>query len=96
MSPRDRVLAILSHKRADRIPYEFSFTPSLMETFKQRCGSEDVVEYFDFDMRSVYIAPTRLKTDFSRYLDGLKEGKLSQRPGKSGLIFMSGIIVMEI
>jgi len=74
MSPKDRVLRTLGHKKPDRIPYEFSFTPSLMKVFKQKTGAEDVVEYFDFDMRSVSLSPTKLKTDFSKFLSGLKKG----------------------
>lgn len=55
----------------DRCPFEISwgaFTPGLMKVYRERTGSAaDPWEYFDFDTRSVDLAPTRKQTDFRRF-----------------------------
>jgi uroporphyrinogen decarboxylase len=52
----------------DRCPFEISwgaFTPSLLNVYRQETGSKlEPCEFFDFDTRSVNIAPTRRRTDF--------------------------------
>lgn len=55
----------------DRCPFEISwgaFTPGLMKVYRERTGSGlEPCEYFDFDTRSVNLAPTRKQTDFRRF-----------------------------
>ena len=55
----------------DRCPFEISwgaFTPGLMAVYRERTGSAlDPWEHFDFDTRSVDLAPTRKQTDFRRF-----------------------------
>jgi len=54
----------------DRCPFEISwgaFTPGLMKVYRDRTGSGlEPCEHFDFDTRSVNLAPTRKQTDFRR------------------------------
>lgn len=88
MTPRERVLAALSHRRPDRTPFELSFTPPMLETFQKETGALDPVEYFDLDIRSVGVKPTERQGDFSRYLpEDLPKGTtidewgVAHRPG---------------
>ena len=77
-SPRERVLTALKRNGTpDRTPFEISwgaFTPLLMKTYREKTGSKlPPEEYFDFDTRSVFPGPTRLKTDFTRFFpDGVE------------------------
>ena len=77
-SPRERVLTALKRNGTpDRTPFEISwgaFTPLLMKTYREKTGSElPPEEYFDFDTRSVFPGPTRLRTDFTRFFpDGVE------------------------
>ena len=88
MTPRERVLAALAHRRPDRTPFEFSFTPPMLETFRRETGALDPVEYFDLDIRSVSGRSTKRRGDFSEYLpQELPEGTtvdewgVAHRPG---------------
>jgi uroporphyrinogen decarboxylase len=72
MTPRQRVLAALRRTvLPDRCPFEISwgaFTPGLMKVYWERTGSaREPCEHFDFDTRSVDLAPTRKQTDFRRF-----------------------------
>ena len=72
MNSRERVLTALKRTgRPDKTPFEISwgaFTPKLMKTYREKTGSKlSPEEYFDFDTRSVLAAPTRLKSDFTRF-----------------------------
>jgi uroporphyrinogen decarboxylase len=72
MNSRERVLTALKRTgKPDKTPFEISwgaFTPMLMKTFREKTGSElPPEEYFNFDTRSVLAAPTRLRTDFTRF-----------------------------
>jgi uroporphyrinogen decarboxylase len=56
MTPRQRVLAALRREEPDRVPRELSwgaFTPALMDTFRERTGSQDPAEYWNFEVREV-------------------------------------------
>ncbi len=87
MEPRERVLASLRRERPDRIPFELDLTESLLKEFRERTGTEDFAEYYGLDTRTVKVGPTRLKTDFSKYLPELPEGTevdewgVGHRPG---------------
>lgn len=72
MTPRQRVLAAMRRTALpDRCPFEISwgaFTPGLMKVYRDRTGSAlEPCEHFDFDTRSVDLAPTRKQTDFRRF-----------------------------
>jgi hypothetical protein len=55
----------------DRCPFEISwgaFTRGLMKIYRDRTGSAlGPCEHFDFDTRSVDLAPSRKQTDFRRF-----------------------------
>ena len=66
MTPRERMLAVLNHKRPDRTPFHFKLSPALFEQFKERTGTDNVPDYFGFNMRNVAQKPTIKTTDFSK------------------------------
>jgi len=68
MQPRDRVFAALRGRVADKVPREMGFTPPVLEEFHRRTGATDPADYFDFEVRTVSLAPTRRQVDFSPYL----------------------------
>src|SRR6266508_348329 len=71
MNSRDRVNNALRHRKSDRVPFDFAlgFSPFQLEQFRRRTGEDDPNDYFSADVRGTGIGPTRLTTDFSRYLD---------------------------
>jgi uroporphyrinogen decarboxylase len=71
MDSRERVTAVLRHKKADRVPFDFAlgFSPFQLEQFKKRTGRDDPYDYFGADVRGTGISRTVLKTDFSQYID---------------------------
>lgn len=85
MNARDRVLRCLQRKQVDRIPFEFSLTPKLKNEFFLRTGSDDVVEYYDFDMRSVEPGPTKKETDFRGFLPELPAGTVVDEWGVASI-----------
>jgi uroporphyrinogen decarboxylase len=96
MTPRERLLCALNHKRADRVPFEFDFTPPLYEVFKEKTGLEDYAEYFDMDVRRVYLNPTRMKRDFSKYFEYLPKDVYFDEWGighvSSGFYHLEGMV----
>ncbi|NLV91069.1 MAG: hypothetical protein GX030_01570 [Firmicutes bacterium] len=88
LTPRERVLAALSHRRPDRTPFELSFTPPMLDKFREETGATDPDDYFDLDIRTVGLQPTKHMSDFSRYLpETMPEGTVvdewgvAHRPG---------------
>jgi uroporphyrinogen decarboxylase len=80
MTPRQRVLTALERQEPDSVPYELpygSFTPALMEVFRNETGADDPEEYFAYPVRSVSFgwpsAEERWRTYFA-YYDSLPEG----------------------
>ena len=71
MNSRERVVAALRHKPTDRVPFDFAlgFSPYQLEQFKLRTGLDDPHSYFGADVRGTGITGTRLKTNFSKYID---------------------------
>lgn len=72
MNARERVLTALKRTgRPDKTPFEISwgaFTPLLMKQYHERTGSNlPPEEYFDFDTRYVFPAPSKQKTDFTQF-----------------------------
>lgn len=74
MSPRERVLAAISRRVPDKVPKTASFTPAVMETFRQETGSEDPEDYFAMEPRAVGLNTTKQESDFSPYLGPLPPG----------------------
>lgn len=72
MNARERVLMAMRREgKPDRMPFEISwgaFTPSLMNTFREKTGTKlSPEEYFDFDVRVVTLKPTKVKRNFQKY-----------------------------
>jgi uroporphyrinogen decarboxylase len=55
LTPKERVLTAVKRQRPDKVPKDISwgFTPAVMDTFRQKTGSEDPEEYFGVDVRFV-------------------------------------------
>ena len=76
MTSRERVLAAMRHRRPDRPPFDFSwgFAPAQLQRFRDATGADDPEDYFGADTRMLRPLPTRLTTDYSRYLGELPPG----------------------
>jgi len=61
----------LRRRVPDRVPREMGFTPPVLDEFRRRTGATDPADYFDFEVRTVNLAPTRQEVDFSPYLGSL-------------------------
>jgi uroporphyrinogen decarboxylase len=76
MTPRQRVLAAVNREQPDRVPYKLSwgsFTPALIEVFRQKTGAEDPLEYFFVPVRPVAHrgrSKEELWQTYSRYYPG--------------------------
>jgi uroporphyrinogen decarboxylase len=74
MTPRERVIRALRREGPDKVPRELpwgSFTPSLMEVFKQKTGANDPAEYFNYEVRALNFKSPEKKNDFSKYFSEL-------------------------
>ena len=85
LTSRERVLKAVSRQKPDKVPKDVSwgFSPQVMETFREKTGCEDPLEYFDIDVRFVGLygpaegATERLaqrRATFGRYYSDLPEG----------------------
>jgi uroporphyrinogen decarboxylase len=83
MTGRERVLAAMRHQRPDRPPFDFSwgFAPAQLQRFRAATGALDPEDYFGADTRMLRPSPTRLVTDFSRYLGRLPTGAYADEWG---------------
>jgi uroporphyrinogen decarboxylase len=83
MTSRERVLAAMRHQRPDRPPFDFSwgFAPAELHRLQAATGASDPEEYFGADTRMLRPSPTRLATDFSRYLGELPSGAYADEWG---------------
>jgi uroporphyrinogen decarboxylase len=74
MTPRERVIKAMRREEPDRVPRDLpwgSFTPSLMELFKQKTGAEDPAEYFNYEVRPVGFKSPENGKSFSKYFTDL-------------------------
>ncbi len=66
LTPKERVLRAVSRQKPDKVPKDISwgFTPTVMDTFRQKTGQEDPEEYFGVDVRFVGLdlPPEKAKT----------------------------------
>jgi len=55
LTSRERVLQAVTRHKPDKVPKDISwgFTPTVMETFRQKTGQEDPEEYFGVDVRFI-------------------------------------------
>jgi uroporphyrinogen decarboxylase len=74
MTPRERVLRAMRRDGPDKVPRELpwgSFTPELMEVFKEKTGADDPAEYFDYEVRQISFINPKSTGDFLKYFDKL-------------------------
>jgi len=71
MTPRERVLAVINRQKPDRVPKTCSFTPALMDVFREKTGSNNPAEYFGMEPRGIGFKPTTLKVDWSAYYEDM-------------------------
>jgi uroporphyrinogen decarboxylase len=76
MTSRERVLTAMRHQRPDRPPFDFSwgFAPAQLQRVQEATGARDPEDHFGADTRMIRPSPTRLVTDYSRYLGELPPG----------------------
>jgi uroporphyrinogen decarboxylase len=69
LTSRERVLRAVSRQKPDRVPKDISwgFTPAVMETFRQKTGSQDPEEYFNVDVRFVGLDIPPDRVDSAEY-----------------------------
>lgn len=53
LSSRERVLAAIAHREADRVPYNLRLVPELLEMVRGELGTSDYAEHFQHDVRYV-------------------------------------------
>lgn len=68
MDNREIVIRALSKNNPVRVPKEAGFTPLVIEKLKERIGTDDFQSYFNMEIKSVGLSPTKVKQDFSKYL----------------------------
>jgi uroporphyrinogen decarboxylase len=80
MYPRERVLSVLNHKTADRMPLTLDVGGGsgiggpYLRLFHRQTGFEDPAEYFDYDIRCVDAPLTPSVNDFSPYHPFIPQG----------------------
>jgi uroporphyrinogen decarboxylase len=87
MTSRERVVTAMRRRQPDRPPFDLSFgiATAQLETLRARTGADDPYDYFEADTRMVWPGPTRLTTDFSRYLGPLPPGAVVDEWGLAHL-----------
>lgn len=73
MNNRQNVLEALRRGNPATVPFDFVLCPSQIETFKQKTGHEDYMEYFAFPFRYIEPNPTKKRYDYSVYYKNLPE-----------------------
>ena len=74
MTPRQRMCEAVRRGHPDRVPKDISFTPHVLQMFKEKTGMDDPAEFFDLEARWVELAPLERPPDFSEYLADLPDG----------------------
>lgn len=75
MTPRERVIAALSHEEPDKVPRDLAFTPPVEKMLKEKTGADDLYDYFELEVRGVGQCETRRDLEiYRRYYTGLKDG----------------------
>ena len=65
MTPRERVLAAADRKKPDRTPCllygeVIGYVPAIRKLLEEKCAPKNALEYFEMDITSAAINPTRL------------------------------------
>jgi uroporphyrinogen decarboxylase len=70
MTHRERILTACRRGRPDRMPWILGMVTPKAEEWKREKGEESYAAYYDFDVRSVHMAPAPNPADFSPYWEG--------------------------
>jgi uroporphyrinogen decarboxylase len=96
LNARERFLTAIGRGCPDRVPRYAEFTPRLLETLREKTGSDDPAEAFGYEMREVGFRPTQHKGDHRRYLGDLPEGTVVDEWGvawpPAGLYHLAGMV----
>jgi len=75
MTPRERVLAALSHTEPDKVPKLLEFTPAIKQMLREKTGADDLAKHFDIEMRGVGTCETKRDLGvYRQYYTDLKPG----------------------
>ena len=92
MNPRERVLRILNHQTADRLPLTLDvgggagIVGPYLRIFNSKTGSGDPADYFNYDIRPVDAPLTPGTNDFSQYHKELPPGTILDEFGVGHVI----------
>lgn len=72
LTPIERFKLTIQGKPVDRVPFTLQgevvgYTKPFLKLFKEMTGQESPADYFGFDVRGIYVNPTKLIPDFSAY-----------------------------
>ena len=67
MNKRENLIRALKRQLPCEVPYGFSLCKSLEDTFFEKTGCRDYMEYFDMPYRYIDIHPSQNPIDFSKY-----------------------------
>ena len=67
MTHRENYLAAMRRQPCERVPFQFSFCPSLTEEIKKRYGTDDYTHIFDVPMKYVALPPPKVMPDYRAY-----------------------------
>ena len=67
MTKRENMLRALRRDGPESVPFDFELCTSQKKRFKERFGTENYREYFDFPMRYIELHPSKHVNDYSRY-----------------------------
>ncbi len=74
MNKRENLLRALRRDNPEYVPFDMDLCPSHVQRFKERTGTADFREYYDFPFRFVEILPSKHVADYSAYYGGSLEG----------------------
>ncbi len=67
MTPRERVLTTLSHRKPDKVPKYIRFTPEMKVKVREKIGTDNYEDHFGIEIRRVGFKPTKKLPDFTPY-----------------------------
>lgn len=75
LNSKDRVITVVSHKEADRVPFDYWAAPEVTLRVQKGLGlnnEEELLQYFDVDLRYVN-GPGFIGQEMKKYEDGTIE-----------------------
>lgn len=74
MNERENLLKAIRRENPDHIPYSITLCDSLINTFKEKTGSNDYMEYFNLPYRYVGPGESKKSIDYMKYYKNLPKG----------------------